>query len=207
MFCILVLEKYHANMTSSSQRIIIVICGITKAEVCAALKMVPRAGNTTSCARDGAIPMQTITSDQLVELAHYSSIPRVFVSAETHPSKSNLLCWNCGLAFSGTPRFIALERSQTRAGEWNINGNFCSWACAGTYIVEHYDDHKKWTLLQNLAVVRAQIERRDVVRVKLAPNRLRMSLYSGEGGLTQQQYSDEVAQCDAGYGSQYGQVE
>jgi hypothetical protein len=169
--------------------------------------MGPRARSAASRAQDrselhqdstvcGNIAIAVMASKQLVEFAQYSSIPRLFASIETHPTKSNLLCWNCGLAFVGVPRFIALERSLVRAGEWIINGNFCSWACAGTYIVEHYDEHKKWTLLQNLAVVRAQIERCDVMRVKLAPSRLCMSLYSGEGGLTQQQYSAEVARCD-----------
>ncbi|MFA5767751.1 MAG: hypothetical protein WC919_07585 [Candidatus Paceibacterota bacterium] len=202
-------------MASTSQRIIIVICGITKAEVRAALdaSMGPRAtrvaqdrdrdsGSASSrgVACSIAVPSSSIAvmaSEQLVELAHYSNLPRVFLSPETHPTKSNLLCWNCGLTFNGVPRFIALERSLNRAGEWMITGNFCSWACAGTHIVEHYDEHKKWTLLQNLAVVRAQIDECDVTRIKLAPSRLCMSLYSGEGGLTQQQYSEEVARCDA----------
>jgi hypothetical protein len=132
----------------------------------------------------------------LIDLARYDTIPRIWRGAESHPRRTNLLCWHCALAFSRVPRFIAIEssRRETRAGvivhDWVIDGNFCSWACAAAYIDDNYRDAKKFTLAQNLASARAQIDGGRVRMVRRAPARIAMQSYVGADGITQQAFAD-----------------
>jgi hypothetical protein len=136
------------------------------------------------------------TTKSLIDFANFSSIPRVFKNAESHPKNTNLLCWHCGRPFSKIPRFIALEsyhsESQPNTLEWLIEGNFCTWACAAKYINIYYSEPKKWALLQNLAVVRAQCDGGKIRLVKPAPDRNVICLYSGSAGMTQQEFIDIV---------------
>jgi len=174
---------------TSSYRFVLIISGVRQDDIRAALAAAAKAPSATS---------QTPAADPiapLIDSAQYARIPRTFVSTDTHPRTTNLLCWNCCLAFTGTPRFIALD-SVRRDGacEWSIDGNFCSWACAATYIGEHFTGDKKWSLGQNLAVVRAQADGGKICPVACAPSRFTMSAYSGSGGLSQRDY---VAQIEA----------
>lgn len=132
----------------------------------------------------------------LIDFASYSSIPRVFVNVESHPSQTNLLCWHCSLSFSGPPRFIAHTSSHSKEGqlEWDIEGNFCSWACAAAYIGEHFDEPKKWSLMFNLATVRAQVGNCAIRDVARAPSKITMSSYIGAAGMSQQAFAALVAE-------------
>ena len=139
-------------------------------------------------------------SRSLIDFANYMAIPHSFVSSESHPKRTNLLCWHCGLPFNRTPRFIALDSARTvssdvkadRTYEWIIDGNFCSWACAAAHIDDHYQEPKKWSLNQNLSVVRAQADGVKIRPVKRAPDRIKMRSYSGAPGMSQQEYADRV---------------
>lgn len=183
-------------MASTRSRIVMIIFGVTPEDVRGALEA--RANSRArgrASARDHAHKQSSI-----IDFASYSSIPRVFVSAGSHPKSSNLLCWNCSLAFTGPPRFIATDCTiRGDVTEWSICGNFCSWACVAAFIREHCDTrHKKLALLSNLAVVRATVDGGDVCPVQRAPSRLRMSSYCGPGGISQHQYGEYVARADAG---------
>ena len=134
-----------------------------------------------------------VSLSSLIDFASFSPIPRVFKDAATHPKNTNLLCWHCGRSFSQAPRFMALEsyHNETQL-EWAIDGNFCTWACAAKYITIHFEEPKRWSLLQNLAVVRAQCDGGKIRLVKPAPDRSAICLYSGSAGMTQEEFIDIV---------------
>lgn len=141
---------------------------------------------------------KTTYPQSLIDYANYMTLPRVFVNLDAHPKTTNLLCWHCSLLFSCVPKFIPIESIRTGSSvidgrvqdryEWSIDGNFCSWACVAAYIEEHYSEQKKWTLNQNLAIIRAQIEEMPIRHVPCAPSRTKMQSYCGAGGISQQEY-------------------
>lgn len=159
----------------------------------------PSPGTSASAIRSNGI----LGSATLIDYANYMPLPRSFVNLRSHPKQTNLLCWNCGLPFNRVPRFMALDSTRVLVPhatdsvmddtlEWAIDGNFCSWACSAAYIDEHFQDPKKWSLLQNLAVVRAQSDGGRIRPIKRAPQRTQMRSYSGGAGITQQEYADLV---------------
>lgn len=181
---------------ASNRQFILLIFGVRLDEVRTALAKIPGKGPQTPkpiIAPNSRVP--------LIDYAHYTALPRTFTSADAHPRRTNLLCWHCGLQFAQVPRFIAL--SSTRKGpdeyEWVIDGNFCSWACAAAYIEEHYQDPKKWALLQNLAIVRARVDGAPICAVRPAPSRTKMRSYCGASGMTQQEFTDLVNMLSSSY--------
>lgn len=138
--------------------------------------------------------VSTSPSAALIDFASYSAIPRTFISIDKHPSQTNLLCWHCSLSFTSYPRFIAFSYTM-KAGqqEWDIDGNFCSWSCAAAYIDEQHFGDRKWTLLFNLATVRAQADKCPIRTVDHAPRKITMSSYIGAQGMSQQAFSALVA--------------
>lgn len=195
---------------ASSRRFILLIFGVKLDEVRAAMSAQPKPAavekKTTPNVLRPMITKSELSSAPLIDFANYMPLPRVFTSASAHPKQTNLLCWHCSLPFNRIPRFIALDSLRTQGAtqdqevyEWTIDGNFCSWACAAAYIDEHYQDPKKWTLMQNLSTVRAQADGGPIRPVKRAPSRIQMRSYSGTGsrtnsnfGMTQQEYADLV---------------
>lgn len=173
---------------ASNRRFILLIYGVKLDEVRAEIS--PKTSAPVLQSKE-----QPACQKDLIDYASYNPCPRLFVDAELHPKKTNLLCWNCSLSFDRVPRFIALDCARASESpnvkpEWTIMGNFCSWACAATYIVEHYVEPKRWALLQNLAVIRSQIDGSKIRDVQRAPSKIVMSSYAGESGMSQQDYSE-----------------
>lgn len=134
----------------------------------------------------------------LIDFANYSTYPRTFTTADAHPKHTNLLCWHCSLSFNSIPRFFALSSLRQwseQTGEfyeWQIDGNFCSWACAAAYIHEHFEEPKKGTLMQNLSIIRSQSDGCRIRSVRRAPSKTIMSSYCGALGMSQQAFADLV---------------
>lgn len=203
---------------SGKRQFILLIFGIKLDDIRARLCVEPHAtqkSNThASCAQSSPTARDSFddnldASPMLIDSANYALIPHSFVDLAHHPKSTNLLCWHCALPFVCTPRFIALDSARaiartpgsedgasdaTVATEWVIDGNFCSWACAAAYIDDNYRDQKKWSLQQNLSVVRAQIDNCPIRAVKRAPNRTIMSAYVGSRGISQHDYAQRVAE-------------
>lgn len=206
---------------ASNRRFILLIFGVKLADVRAAIATAaqhPSATEKNSAKRVGpgqgkpGDPRATSSqASSLIDFADYSEVPHVYTNQSEFPHSTNLLCWHCCLAFTRIPRFIAIESvriardqiisdaaaaaiqpAQLDTYKWIIDGNFCSWACAAAYIEQHYDESKKWALLQNLAVVRAQVDNVKIQPVKSAPSRIKMRLYCGKIGMSQQEYSELV---------------
>jgi hypothetical protein len=182
---------------ASNHRFMLLVFGVSLDEVRSAL-----ANNT---AKSQLAPQRAAASDTLIDFADYSILPHTFMRADLHPTRTNLLCWHCSLPFTCVPRFIALESARVAPSEpcgaetyeWTIDGNFCSWACAGAYISANYKDPKKWALMQNLAVARAQADGVKIRPVRCAPSRTKMRLYCGTSGMSQSEYASTVEALSA----------
>lgn len=183
-------------MSTQSCRFIMLVFDVKIEDVRNALEASKITTSHINASADKTTPAQPKSVSSLIDFANFSTIPRTFTSKEMHPKNTNLLCWHCCRSFSKIPRFIAFESCHCEAYpntlEWTIDGNFCSWACAAKYITIHYDEPKRWSLLQNLAVVRAQCDGGKVRLVKPAPDRTSICLYSGSNGMTQQEFIDIV---------------
>lgn len=199
---------------SSKRSFILLFAGINIADVRREILSSHR--NETGGENNGAQTTPVMDrARSLLELAKYAQIPSTFINCETFISRTNLLCWHCSLPFGGIPRFIAIDfrpingaqippRSLSTSCaesprnpaqcEWNIEGNFCSWACASAYIDTHYKGSKNWTLQHNLAIVRAQFESCPILPVRPAPARTVMRAYCGACGMSQQEYEHTVAE-------------
>jgi hypothetical protein len=76
----------------------------------------------------------------------YNRIPKVFESIETWPRSTNIHCWYCTNQFNGMPIFIpsVIEPNiHTKNGDKyliEVEGNYCKWQCAMSYIRETTKD-------------------------------------------------------------------
>lgn len=175
---------------ATNRRFILLIYGVKLSDVRKVLNT-----STSSHAQKDKARDTSQRSESLIDFANYSKIPHIFTTIDQFPKSTNLLCWSCHRSFTSQPRFIAIESIRAigrDAYDWIIEGNFCSWACAAAYIEQHYADTKKWSLRQNLAVVRAQIDGTKIQLVKPAPCHTKMRSYCGADGMSQQDYSELV---------------
>lgn len=86
-------------------------------------------------------PMYDLISD----LKEYDAIPNVFTGMESWPKRTNLECWLCRRVPPGSPRFVptSVEKHKGVLG-YGVDGNFCTFICAGAYIDSHIRDQSKW---------------------------------------------------------------
>jgi hypothetical protein len=95
-----------------------------------------------------------LLGDGRVDVKQYDKIPTTFVSLETHPKNTNLLCWNCCRSFKGRPWFEPQSIDVVNKGaigavipyeqlnksaihkcySISIKGNFCNPCCVRRYI-------------------------------------------------------------------------
>jgi hypothetical protein len=184
----------------STARYLILVSGITIAEVRAKLAEQQTSHGQNESTRKKTRDRATLATPCITDFATYADIPSSFLSAHTHPRKTNLLCWHCALPFETVPRFIALESTRAMDGDtltfrWSIHGNFCSWSCAAAYIDDMYAQPKKYILQQNLAQVRAQFDGGRVLSVMRAPPRTSIKSYCGNSGMSQQDFVAQVSKA------------
>lgn len=69
-----------------------------------------------------------------------SAVPTTFTGCDTWPVRTHISCWQCGLQFKTTPRFVPTRM--------NINGDdisfytmgiFCSFSCTYSYIIKQFE--------------------------------------------------------------------
>jgi hypothetical protein len=72
----------------------------------------------------------------------YSKIPNVFKSFDTWVKQTNLKCWCCDFTFDTMPIFIPIymHANTCNSIEMGTKGNFCSFNCACSYIIQHNMD-------------------------------------------------------------------
>lgn len=168
--------------------------------------------NTRSLA--GLLYRQTYTDDAACA---YVALPARFTDAGEWPASSNLHCWFCDLTLPDYPRFIPLNVETTLVSAANsththetcvrdtcvhetcvhetcdVFGCFCSWNCAAAYAMRELPEYMRWDTLRYICVFESKFTGRLRAKVHPAPPRTLMKKYSGESGLTPQQYRARLA--------------
>lgn len=124
----------------------------------------------------------------------YDEIPRRFTGLATWPHSTELLCWNCGLQFHNRPAFVPLnpEINKNNSGykkiECDVHGNFCTWNCAWSYTQNTYSKHEQWDIHRVLCFLYEMFHCRPINKIEAAPSKTLLKEYSGNSGLTHQEY-------------------
>lgn len=126
---------------------------------------------------------------------HYDEIPRKFTSVITWPNSTELLCWNCSLQFHDQrPAFVPLhaEINKNNTGyrkiECDVHGNFCSWNCAWSYTINNFSKHEQWDIHRTMCFLHEMFTGRHINKIEPAPPKTLMKEYSGNNGITKQEY-------------------
>lgn len=114
----------------------------------------------------------------------YDKIPQIFTTKENWVKKNNILCWYCNLDFQTMPIFIPENILKNDNGTYmEVFGNFCSFACAQTYIdtnIEYNSSKKKWEAQEFLKLLNRLLygSKKDIIYK--APIKYIMEQYGGK---------------------------
>jgi hypothetical protein len=142
-----------------------------------------------------------ITTAKKEPTIEYSEIPKKFISVESWPKSTNLLCWSCSRSFTNPPAFIPTNPKIDNENRdvCDVIGNFCRWSCASRYVKEvlpepmRYDHNKYICLFESkFTDVRREI-------VKPSPPKTEMQAYCGKNGLTPKQWIAKADSIDRDY--------
>jgi hypothetical protein len=137
--------------------------------------------------------MLTGHADHTEMLTFSDSIPTVFSCMESWPIETNLLCYNCGLKFTGPPKAFPISRRETMAGiiEFNVRGNMCSFPCVRSWIDLHCrDSADRNESLRNLSLFYFMFTGRHKSDIPAAPERTLLKCYGGP--LTEDAYKQKI---------------
>jgi hypothetical protein len=80
------------------------------------------------------------TKGAQVSIPICDKIPTVFTSCDTWPSTTKIACWQCGLHFETTPRFVPTKLNINADDiSFYSTGIFCSFACTYSYIIKQHE--------------------------------------------------------------------
>jgi hypothetical protein len=97
-------------------------------------------------------------------------------------SGKNKNCWNCCHCINGD---IVSYPVKYINKIFYINGNFCSYECAGRYIFDNFNDIEIWEKY-NLLNFYYNINTNNKKNINIPPNKLRLKLFGGD--LTREEY-------------------
>jgi hypothetical protein len=81
----------------------------------------------------------------------FDTIPAFFTNLDEYPINTNLLCWNCDRSFTKRPIFISPSVREINGHmEFAVDGNFCSFNCAYSWITAHYNGDAKDKMIVRL---------------------------------------------------------
>lgn len=141
----------------------------------------------------------------------YDSIPSRYVTYDTWPKSTNLLCWGCGNKCPGMPWPIITGIVKVRVPRTNplefdseyeadteekidvsarcVYGNFCTPWCASRYINQVNDPKiKKWEARKMLADFYAEVTGKKLPDIPEAEDKTIMMQYCGPSGITPQEF-------------------
>lgn len=116
----------------------------------------------------------------------YNNIPNIFTTVEEWPKYTNLLCWNCSEKFNHYPRFIVKSIVKSIKA-FNVIGNFCSWSCALTFIIENESIKNKFDSISLLKKAEKLFSKNDEP-IKQAPTKTIRKKYCGDIGISNEEY-------------------
>lgn len=124
-----------------------------------------------------------LVEDQTIE-TKYISLPDIFVSKESWPLCTSLLCWSCCSSFTEVPIFIpkVLYPSSDKHKKYpdmKVYGNFCSWQCAALYINTYFSETERWERYMALKLLYKIMTGLEPRNIPQAPNKTIMIQYGG----------------------------
>jgi len=136
----------------------------------------------------------TVTTAAVEPETTYNEIPRKFISVETWPRSTNLLCWSCSLVPSGAPMFIPQcpEITSTGTEICDAMGNFCNGGCAANYIDKFMPSVFHWDLLELLIRFESKFTGVRRAIIPRPQSHTEMKQYCGPHGLTPKQWRDKA---------------
>ena len=122
-----------------------------------------------------------------------SKIPMLYTGAHTWVSCTNSNCWYCGMLFDTTPIFVPSSIEPTGQGKniMGVEGCFCSFPCAASYINLHYQ--KPWDNINRqgmLKILYKELTGKKIDNIPPAPNKYKLVAYGGT--MTPDEYRDEL---------------
>src|SRR3990172_5911021 len=96
------------------------------------------------------------------------------------PEKSNYVCWNCSEKFDNSPIGLPVIQENHKQLEYRMEGNFCSYGCAGRYLFETENGTAFWQRFDILNLLYNQmLGSKEPKKIELAPPRLALKKYGG----------------------------
>jgi len=134
----------------------------------------------------------------------YNDIPTKWYS-DQDLCTSDCKCWNCGLNFTTDSAFIPMNPKRVppifdsdgnktdEAIVFDRYGIYCSWPCAARDAYHRFGNQKNYTdIQQGLRVVYNIIYDCNVIFVRMSPDKTVMSEYCGNGGMSNNEYSNAI---------------
>jgi hypothetical protein len=131
----------------------------------------------------------------------YDKLPTTFEDIKTWPKKTNLVCWNCHLAFEDIPVFIpnVLEpvsnkklyrNSDKHPISIGVTGVFCAFGCAMNYVeTRHYSMVTKTEAICKLKMLHKLFYGKPMKDISHYPPPSLMTRYGGS--LSVEEYIEE----------------
>lgn len=145
---------------------------------------------------DGIFPEDLVTfgvQKKPETATFFDTIPTKFTDPSTWRTRTNLRCWNCGLAFDSYPKFI--PRWITGDGftfACDVLGNFHSWPCAVRYALSELPADQHGDTLDAIALVESKFSGQPKLFIQSAPAKTLMKAYSGPTGITTEEYLELI---------------
>jgi len=87
-------------------------------------------------------------------------------------------CWWCCHPFEGTPLSMPYKHDERR-NKFYTSGNFCSWSCMKTYVVDKYGCNRGGLICGNMVMMRRK-QFNKIGTIKRAPHRQRLDVFGGD---------------------------
>jgi len=112
-----------------------------------------------------------------------------------YPKSTNILCWWCCHSFDKQPRFIPTRYDDIRQ-RYQIQGNFCSWECAKSYLINDKGNYFPCTNLHHFTSMVKKIMGKTMF-IKCAPPRQWLKSFGGT--MTIEEFRKTFTEYDVEY--------
>lgn len=109
----------------------------------------------------------------------WDKLPQEYYGLDSWPTKTNLLCWHCGLSFDSVPVFVPREMPASQHIFMRTHGIFCHFSCAQAYIENNYTYNECWGKTQLLKLLYEDMRQRRVKIIFPAPDKYGIVCYGG----------------------------
>ena len=86
-------------------------------------------------------------------------------------------CWWCCHTFESTPLSMPYKHDERR-NKFYTSGNFCSWSCMKTYVIDKYGCNRGGLICGNMVMMRRKIFDK-IGTIQKAPHRQKLNVFGG----------------------------